>query len=111
MSELDISALFQQAQALQEKFKQMQEEAAGKTVEAESGGGMVHAVADGSMRIRSIHVDPALIASNDKEMLQDLIVVAVNDALRRAQDMVTQEMGKLAPFGGLNVPGLFGSRE
>ena len=108
MSEIDLSALFQQAQALQEKFKQMQEEAASKTVEAEAGGGMVRAVADGSMRIRSIQVDPAVLASNDKDMLQDLIVVAVNDALRRAQELVAREMGRIAPLGGLNLPpGLF----
>ena len=110
MSEFDLSALLQQAQVLQEKFKQMQDEAATKTVDAESGGGMVRVTADGSMRIRRIDIEPALLASNDKEMLQDLIVVAVNDALHRAQDMVTQEMGKLAPFGGLNLPGLFGGR-
>jgi nucleoid-associated protein EbfC len=88
----------------------MQEEVAAKTVEAEAGGGMVRVVADGSMRIRSIVIEPSLLAANDKEMLQDLIMVAVNDALRRAQDMLTQEMGKLSPFGGLNIPGLFGAR-
>src|SRR5947207_12037794 len=93
VAQFDLSSLFQQAQALQEKFKQMQEEVAGKTVQAEAGGGMVRAIADGSMRVRSIDVDPSLLAENDKEMMQDLIVVAVNDALRRAQDLVSQEMG------------------
>lgn len=108
MAELDLSALFKQAQALQEKFKQMQEEAASKTVEAEAGGGMVRAVADGSMRIREIRIDPALLASNDKEMLQDLIVVVINDALRRAQEMMAGELGRIAPLAGLNLPpGLF----
>jgi DNA-binding YbaB/EbfC family protein len=97
----------QQAQALQSKFKQMQEEAAAKTVEAQAGGGMVKVTADGSLRIRKIEIDPALIASNDKPMLEDLIVVAVNDALRRAQDLVASEMGKVAgPLAGLKIPGM-----
>ncbi len=111
MAQFDLSSLLQQAQAMQEKFKQMQEEIAVKTVQAEAGGGMVRVIADGSMRVRNIQIDPALIAANDKEMLQDLIVVAINDALRRAQDLFTQEMGKLSPFGGINIPGLFGGRE
>ena len=108
MAQFDLSSLMQQAQAMQEKFKQMQEEIASKTVQAEAGGGMVRVTADGSMRVRSIQVEPALLAANDKEMLQDLIVVAVNDALRRAQELFSQEMGRLSPFGGaLNIPGLF----
>jgi nucleoid-associated protein EbfC len=110
VAQFDLSSLLQQAQSLQEKFKQMQEEVAAKTVEAEAGGGMVRAVADGSMRIRSIQIEPALLQANDKTMLQDLTVAAVNDALQRAQDLITQEMGKLSPFGGLNIPGLLGGR-
>lgn len=62
------------------------------------------------MRVRSIAIDPALLAANDKEMLQDLIVVGVNAGLERAQEMVVQEMSRLAPMGGLNLPGLFGGR-
>lgn len=108
MAQLDLSALMQQAQAMQEKLKKMQEEAAAKTVEAQAGGGMVRVVADGSLRIRSITVDAALLAANDREMLQDLIVVAVNDGLRKAQEMVADEMGKLGPFGGLKLPGFPG---
>ncbi|MBV8358862.1 MAG: YbaB/EbfC family nucleoid-associated protein, partial [Deltaproteobacteria bacterium] len=64
-----------------------------------------------SMRVRSIQIEPSLLAANDKEMLQDLLVAAVNDALRRAQDLFTQEMSKLSPFGAINIPGLFGGRE
>jgi nucleoid-associated protein EbfC len=111
VAQFDLSSLLQQAQAMQEKFKQMQEEIAAKTVEADAGGGMVRVLADGSMRLRSIQIDPALLAANDKEMLQDLVVAAVNDALHRAQDLFTQEMGKLSPFGGINLPGLLGGRE
>ena len=112
MAQFDFSSLLQQAQAMQEKFKQMQEEVGAKTVEAEAGGGMVRVVADGSMRLRNVQIEQALVAANDKEMLQDLIVVAVNDALRRAQELFTQEVSKLSPFGAaLNLPGLFGGRE
>ncbi len=105
MAEIDLSALMQQAQALQERFKQMQEEAASKTVEAQSGGGMVRVVADGSMRVRKIEVDPALIAADDKAMMEDLITVAVNEALSRAQNLVADQMGKLGPMAGFKIPG------
>ena len=106
----DLGALMKQAQALQEKLKRTQEDLAEKTVEASAGGGMVQVVADGSMRIRSVRIDPAMLAANDKEMLQDLIVAGVNESLRRAQEMMTEEMSKLSPMGGMNIPGLFGGR-
>jgi nucleoid-associated protein EbfC len=109
--EFDISALMKQAQALQDQLKRMQEEAAQKTVEANSGGGMVRAVVDGSMRVRRIEIDQALLASNDKSMIEDLVVVAVNDGLRRVQEMVAEDMRKLSPMGGLKIPGLFGSNQ
>jgi nucleoid-associated protein EbfC len=98
----------QQAQALQAKFQEMQEQAAAKTVTAESGGGMVRATVDGSMRVRNIEIDPALISAGDNAMLQDLIVVAVNEGLKRAQELVAAEMGKLGPMGGLKIPGFGG---
>jgi DNA-binding YbaB/EbfC family protein len=106
VADFNISELFQQAQQLQEKLKSVQEEAASKTVEAQSGGGMVKVIADGSMRIRRITVEPSLLATNDKAMLEDLIVVAVNDALARASQIMTEAMGKLGPLGGLKIPGL-----
>jgi DNA-binding YbaB/EbfC family protein len=109
VSQFDLSTLMQQAQALQEKFKEMQEAAAAKTVEAQSGGGMVRVTVDGAMRLRRVEIDPKLLASNDKAMLEDLLVVAVNDGLHRAQELVAQEMGKLGPLGGLKIPGLFGN--
>lgn len=105
MAEIDLSALMQQAQALQERFKQMQEEAASKTVEAQSGGGMVRVVVDGSMRVRKIEVDPALIAADDKAMMEDLITVAVNEGLSRAQNLVADQVGKLGPLAGFKIPG------
>jgi DNA-binding YbaB/EbfC family protein len=109
VADLDFSALFKQAQALQDKLKQMQEAAAAKTVEADAGGGMVRVVVDGSLQIRKLEIEPVLLT--DKQMMQDLIVVAVNDGLRRAQEMVAQEVGKLSPFGGLKIPGLPGNDE
>ena len=69
---------------------------------------MVKVIADGSMRIRRITVEPSLIAANDKPMLEDLIVVAVNDALGRAQQLMQEAMGKLGPMGGLKIPGFGG---
>ena len=90
----------------------MQEEAAQKTVEANSGGGMVRVTSsDGSMRVRRIEIDQSLLASNDKSMIEDLVVVAVNDGLRRVQEMVAEDMRKLSPLGGLNLPGLFGGNQ
>src|ERR1700736_2510179 len=109
MAEIDLSALMQQAQALQARMKEMQESASSKTVEAQSGGGMVRVVVDGAMRVRKIEIDPSIVATNDKAMMEDLIVVAVNEGLRRAQELVAQEMGKLGPLAGINLPpGIFG---
>lgn len=95
----------QQAQALQNKMHEMQEAVAAKTVEAQSGGGMVRVVVDGSMRVRKIEIDASIVAANDKAMLEDLILVAVNDGMARAQQMLAEEMGKLGPLGGLQIPG------
>ncbi len=108
MAQPDLSALFQQAHALQDKLKEMQELAAEKTVTAQSGGGMVRATVDGAMNVRRIEIDPALLAANDKAMLEDLIVVAVNDGIRQAQKLVAEEMGKLAGGMGLKLPGMGG---
>lgn len=107
-SNFDLSALFQQAKALQEKFKAMQEEAATKTVTAEAGGGMIRVTVDGSLRLRHIEIDQNLLAGNDRDMIQDLIVVAVNDGMRRAQEMVAAEVGKLGPLAGFKIPGMGG---
>ena len=109
MAEIDLSALMQQAQALQARMKEMQETASSKTVEAQSGGGMVRVVVDGTMRVRKIEIDAAIVAANDKSMLEDLILVAVNDGMARAQKMLADEMGKLGPLGGLQIPGFDGS--
>jgi len=105
VAEIDLSALMQQAQELQLRMKEMQETASARTVEAQSGGGMVRVVVDGSLRVRKIEIDAAIVAANDKSMLEDLILVAVNDAMARAQKMLADEMGKLGPLRGLQIPG------
>jgi len=103
VAEFDIGSLMKQAEKLQEKLRKLQESAADKTVEAQAGGGMVKVTADGAMRIRRVIIDPAMLAANDQAMLEDLIVVAVNDALKRAQELIAGEMGKLGPLGGLKL--------
>ena len=105
MAEIDLSALMQKAQELQTRMKEMQETASSLTVEAQSGGGMVRVVVDGTMRVRKIEIDPAIVAANDKSMLEDLILVAINDGMARAQKMLAEEMSKLGPLGGLQIPG------
>ncbi|HTY54755.1 MAG TPA: YbaB/EbfC family nucleoid-associated protein [Candidatus Binataceae bacterium] len=108
MAQPDLSALLQQAHALQDKLKQMQDEAASKTVTAQSGGGMVRATVDGAMNVRRIEIDASLISAGDKSMLEDLIVVAVNEGIRQAQKLVAEEMGKIAGVSGFKIPGMGG---
>jgi nucleoid-associated protein EbfC len=96
--------LMKQAQKLQSKMLKLQEELADRTVETSSGGGMVTVVANGRQQIVEIRIEKEVIDPDDAEMLQDLILAAVNDALGKSQEMVSEEMGKLT--GGMNVPGL-----
>jgi DNA-binding YbaB/EbfC family protein len=102
---MDLAALMQQAQALQAKMQEMQEAAATKTVEAQSGGGMVRVVVDGTMRVRKIEIDQTIVSAGDKSMLEDLVQVAINDGLVRAQQLLAEEMGKLGPLGNMKIPG------
>jgi len=96
--------LMKQAQKLQSKMLKLQEELADKTVETTAGGGMVKVVANGRQQILSIEIEKEVVDPEDVEMLQDLVLAAVNDALVKSQDMVSAEMGKLT--GGMNVPGM-----
>jgi len=103
----DIGGLFRQAQQLQEKLASAQEELAGRTVEASAGGGMVTAVVNGKLEVMHIRIDPSLLgAPVDAEMLQDLVVAAVNEAIRAAQRMLGEEMGKLTGGLGIKLPGM-----
>lgn len=96
--------LMRQAKKMQQEMVKVQEEAKKKIVEASSGGGMVTVTANGSMEIISIKIEREVVNPDDIEMLQDLIVAAANEALRRAQQMVSEEMSKIT--GGLNIPGM-----
>ena len=96
--------MIKQAQKLQAKMLRLQEELGEKTVESSVGGGMVKVVANGKQEVLSLEIDPEVVDPEDIEMLQDLILSAVNDALSKAQQMVSSEMGKLT--GGMNIPGL-----
>ena len=100
----NMGNLLKKAQELQEKMAEMQEELGDKTVEASSGGGMVTVVANGKQEIVSIKIDPEVVDVNDVEMLQDLVLAAINDALYQAKQMVSEEMSQLT--GGVKIPGI-----
>ena len=96
--------MLKQAQQLQSKIFKLQEEMADKTVEASVGGGMVKVTANGKQQLVSVQIEPEVVDPDDVQMLQDLIVSGANEALKKAQDMVSEEMNKLT--GGFNIPGL-----
>lgn len=98
--------ILKQAQAMQEKMGKIQEEAANKVVEATAGGGMVTVKANGAMQITKVTIDPEVLKSEDQDMLQDLLVAATNEALRKAKELMADEMKSLT--GGLGIPGLPG---
>lgn len=110
-----LGNLMRQAQKMQEKMAEMQKELALKTCEASAGGGMVTATVNGSQELVSLTIDPSVVDPDDLEMLQDLVVAAVNEGIRRSKQMVSDEMSKLtAGLGGLGglgggggIPGLF----
>lgn len=106
MSKKMLGNIMREAQKLQAEMMKMQEEAKTKTVEATSGGGMVTATANGAGEIVSLKIEKEVINPDDVEMLQDLIIAAVNEALRRAHEMINAEMLKLT--GGIQIPGLGG---
>lgn len=96
--------IVKQAQQMQAKMARLQEELAHKTVDASAGGGMVTAVVSGRNELVSLKIEKDVVNPEDVEMLQDLIVAAVNEGIRKAQEMATAEMSKIT--GGLNIPGL-----
>jgi DNA-binding YbaB/EbfC family protein len=98
----DIMKILQQAQQMQGRLQQMQEELSARTVSAASGGGMVTVEVDGKGQVRRIKIDPSVVNPADVEMLEDLVVVAVTEAQKKASDLAQEEMGKVA--GGLNLP-------
>jgi len=100
----NMNSMMKQAQKLQKKMMKTQAELATKTIEASAGGGMVKIIANGAQKIESIVLEKEVVDPEDVEMLQDLVLAAVNDALNKSQEMVSSEMSKLT--GGLNIPGL-----
>ena len=99
----DLGGILQQAQ---EKLATFQQEMAGKTVEASAGGGMVTAVVNGRLELVKIRIDPSLLQQPDVEMLQDLVVAAVNEGVRAAQKLMADEMGRLTGGLGIKLPGM-----
>jgi len=100
-----LGNMMRQAQMMQQKMARLQEELVGKEVEAAAGGGMVSARVNGKQQLLEIKIDPAAVDPDDVEMLQDLVVAAVNEAIKKSQELAQQEMGKIT--GGMNLPGLF----
>ena len=100
----NMGNLLKKAQQLQEKMAKLQDELSEKTIETSAGGGMVTVIATGKQEIASIKIDPEVVNQEDIEMLEDLVLAAVNDALSQAKQMVSEEMTKLT--GGVNIPGL-----
>lgn len=96
--------IMRQAQEMQAKMARMQEELGNKTVTASSGGGMVTVVCTGKQEIRSITIDKSIVDPEDAAMLEDLVLTAVNEALRQSRELMAGEMRALT--GGLNIPGL-----
>jgi len=96
--------IMKQAKKMQERMAQLQDELASKTVDATAGGGMVSVTVNGKFELLSIKIEKEVVNPEDVDMLQDLVVAAVNEGIRKAQEMAASEMGKIT--GGLQIPGL-----
>ncbi|MFW5786670.1 MAG: YbaB/EbfC family nucleoid-associated protein [Halanaerobiales bacterium] len=102
---MNMNKLMKQAQQMQAKMEKVQEELEEKTIEATAGGGVVKVVVNGKQEVVDLEIDPEAVDPEDVEMLEDLVLAAVNEGMRKVQDMVNDEMGKLT--GGMNIPGMF----
>ena len=100
----DLGDLMKQAQRMKAEMDRIQAEVAAKTVEGSAGGGMVTVMANGKGEILSVRIDPEVARGEDQEMLQDLVTAAANDALRKARELLAQEVSRVA--GGFGLPGL-----
>lgn len=101
----NMGKMMKQVQKMQANMAKLQEELAEKTVSATAGGGVVEVVANGKQEVVSIKISPDAVDPDDVEMLEDLVLAAVNEALRQAQEMAANEMSKIT--GNLKIPGLF----
>ncbi len=104
MMKNQLAGLMKQAQQMQKKMEEMKEQLAQKEIKVASGGGMVELVINGQQEIKEIKIDPDIIDPEDKEMLEDLVLAAVNEGLRKAEDFAANEMKKVT--GGMNIPGM-----
>ena len=102
----NIGNIMKQAKKMQERMARIQQELETKTVEAQAGGGMVQVVVNGRFELVSIKIEKEVVNADDIEMLQDLVAAAVNEGIRKAQEMASTEMAKIT--GGLSIPGLGG---
>ena len=100
-----MNSVIKQAQKMQEEMERVQSELETKTEEASAGGGMVEVTANGKKELLSVKIKPEVVDPDDIETLEDLVMVAVNDAIKKADDMMTEGMS--AVTGGINIPGLF----
>lgn len=99
----NFNTIMKQAKKMQERMAQMQKELETKTVEAQAGGGMVSVVVNGKFEVVSLKIEKEVVNPEDIEMLQDLVAAAINEGVRKAQEMAASEMGKIT--GGLSIPG------
>ena len=102
---MNMNQLMKQAQKMQQQMAEMQEELANKTLEVSSGGGAVKVTVSGEKKILDLTISPDVVDPDDVEMLQDLVMSAINEALRQMDEAVNSQMSKVT--GGLNMPGLF----
>ena len=102
----DLGGLFKQAQELQQKIANVQKELGERTVEASAGGGMVTAVVNGKFEVVSLRIERSLLEHPDADMLQDLVVAAVNEGIRAARKMIEEEMSQLTGGLGIKLPGM-----
>lgn len=102
---MDMKFLMKQAQDMQKRMEVIKKELSQKEIKVSSGGGMVELVINGQQEIKEIHIDKDIIDTEDKEMLEDLVLAAVNEGIRQSKEMVNEEMSKLT--GGINLPGMF----
>ena len=96
--------MMRQAQQLQQRMAKLEQELESETVEASAGGGMVTVVVTGKLAVQSVTIDPEVVSPEDVDMLEDLVLAAVNEGLSKAQQLAAQKMSAIT--GGLNIPGL-----
>ena len=102
---MNMNKMMKKAKQMQKKMEKMKSEMEEETVEATAGGGVVKVVANGKREIVDMNIDEDAVNPEDVEMLEDLIIAAVNEAMRKVEDMMEEEMGKLT--GGMNIPGMY----